>query len=139
MIRLLRPGVGQRLRIWSDGHWPTHHVPTLGVAIEWVGQVGHPTSYVLLGGSPSDQSGVTVSQPGPVFADAFAGAADVVRLGLPGEYRGAVDEVLANAADHARSMSISLAARRSPLTARPARRSLRSVPAPSFSQRSSSA
>jgi len=110
VIRLLRHGVGQRLRIWSDGDWPTDHVPTRGVAIEWVGQVGHPTSYVLLGGSPSDKSGVTVGDYGPVFEDALAGAADVVRLGLLDEYRGAVDEVLANPTDDARPMTISLAA-----------------------------
>ncbi len=45
-----------------------------------------------------------------MFNDALAGTSDVVQLCLSGEYRGAVNSVLANPTDDARPMKSSLAA-----------------------------
>jgi hypothetical protein len=94
VIRLLQRGAGLgALRIWCDGDWPTDDVPVGGIAIEWVGRGGHPTSYVLLGGSPAARFEVGAAATGTVYEDALAGVADLVRFGLPPEYRGAVDQV----------------------------------------------
>lgn len=93
MIRLLRSDLGRHgLRIWSDGDWPLDGAPAAGVAVEWAGRVGHPTSYMLIGGSPADRFSVKASPGGPLFDTSLAGSGDVVRFGLPVEYRRAVEQ-----------------------------------------------
>lgn len=111
MIRVLRSQRGlPALRIWCDGDWPTDDVPVSGIAVEWAGQVGHPTSYMLLGGSPARRFDVTAQADGPLFENALEGVADIVQFGLPAEYRRAIDQVVGNAPDDAPRCTISLAA-----------------------------
>jgi hypothetical protein len=66
------------------------------LAVEWAGgQPGHPTSYALLGGFPSDHGiEIAVEGDGP-FTEALAGVADPVVFGLPDGYRNEVVRVLA--------------------------------------------
>ena len=73
------------LRIWTPPDWPAPG-PADGIAVEWTGRAGHPTSYALLGGQPGARR-VAVGVTG-AFADALPGAADPVTYGLPAEYQG---------------------------------------------------
>jgi hypothetical protein len=72
------------LRIWTPPDWPAPG-PAAGIAVEWTGRAGHPTSYALLGGS-SGARRISLAVSGP-FADAKPGDADTVEYGLPAEYR----------------------------------------------------
>lgn len=83
------------LRVWSAPDWPTGAAPAGGLAVEWASQVGHPTSYALLGGYRRDVATLEVESTGPEFDGSLAGRADVVEFGLPDEYRDAVSETLA--------------------------------------------
>jgi hypothetical protein len=65
-----------------------------GTTVEWVGRIGHPSSYALLGGRRISSEGVRVFTTGARFKDALSGSADEVRWGLLPEYEAAVAEVL---------------------------------------------
>jgi hypothetical protein len=80
--------LGQRLRVWDDARGLLGDGGE-GVAVEWAGQFGHPSSYGLLGGreSQADQTDHVVSVR---FVSRLAGASDWVEFGLPDEYLGAV-------------------------------------------------
>jgi hypothetical protein len=62
--------------------------------VEWVGRVGHPSSYGLLGGARAEASAVRVQSTGERFEDSLASTLDDVRWGLEAEYQTAVLEVL---------------------------------------------
>lgn len=109
MIRLLRrsPGGLPALRVWFDGDWPVGRGQADGIAVEWAGQVGHPSSYALLGGALAAEHAICVETDGPLFDDSLAGSGDVVRFGLPAEYR----EVVGRVADRdGRPLAILIAA-----------------------------
>lgn len=58
-----RPSPLTKLRIWRGGGSPVETpLPDNAVIVEWAGQLGHPTSYALLGLSPR-RPGVAVSLP----------------------------------------------------------------------------
>jgi hypothetical protein len=81
-----------RLRLWTAPDGPGGvPIPTDGLCVEWAGQVGHPSSYALLGGRVSDGKAglLKVRLTGP-YVDSPAGAADVVEFGLPEDYAVAV-------------------------------------------------
>lgn len=58
--------------------------------VEWAGRAGHPSSYGLLGGAPSDKNRVGVWPSDAKFNDSLASGADDVRWGLPSEYERAI-------------------------------------------------
>lgn len=93
MLRELHGGRGSgRLRLWTAPEGPGRvSTPTDGLCVEWAGQVGHPSSYALLGGRLSDGTPgqVRVDLTGP-YVGSLAGAADVVEFGLQEEYAVAV-------------------------------------------------
>ena len=79
---------GERLRVWKNADGPAG-AALGGVAIEWVEQAGHPSSYGLLGGRLSAVVHVAPSEEGP-FELNLAGSGDDIQFGLPDEYRHAV-------------------------------------------------
>jgi hypothetical protein len=83
---------GESLRVWTSANGPLDEVAE-GLTVEWAGQVGHPSSYGLLGGRSSQ---VTQVAPGDArgYEESLAGAADQVRFGLPSEYAAAVSDAL---------------------------------------------
>lgn len=95
MRQLERPGA--KLRIWAGEQSPDGQVlPPNAVVGEWAGQVGHPTSYALLGVVPVP-SGVTFSMPIRTarFEESLAGSSDEVSFGQPAEReRQFIDDVL---------------------------------------------
>jgi hypothetical protein len=96
MRRLERPAPLTRIRLWSHGQSPDgQQLPPAAWVAEWAGQAGHPTSYGLLGIALHNGS-VTFSIPTAetTFEENLAGANDVVRFGLPEEYRAATAEAL---------------------------------------------
>lgn len=75
--------------------------------VEWAGQVGHPSSYGLLGGALSDVPRISLQDSGAHFREALAATADDVRWGLPSEYR---EAVLALLSDQPQPVTISRSA-----------------------------
>ncbi|MCP3976985.1 MAG: hypothetical protein GY720_21060 [bacterium] len=83
------------LRLWRAPSWPVGEASLGGRAAEWrSGQPGHPTSYALLGVHDGPDTAAH-AHVGEAFNEALIGRADDVLFGLPAEYRGAVDDVLA--------------------------------------------
>jgi hypothetical protein len=79
---------GERLRVWDDARGPLGDGGE-GVAVEWAGRVGHPSSYGLLGGRES--GGAQTDHVESIgYVSSLAGASDAVEFGLPDEYRDAV-------------------------------------------------
>ena len=66
-----------------------------GIAVEWAGQVGHPSSYGLLGGRAAGLTRLDVPERG-AYEASLAGTSDDVTFGLPAEYRQAVGEGLSS-------------------------------------------
>ncbi len=93
------------LRLWRAPSWPVGDAPLGGRAAEWCsGQPGHPTSYALLGVHDGpDTAGH--AHVGEAFNAALIGRADEVLFGLPVEYRGVVDDVLATRRDLSPSLA----------------------------------
>ena len=79
------------LRIWTA---PDHPVgsATAQISLEWRSdRPGHPTSYAVVGGTRSGgPTRLEVPEEGEAFRDAGAKGTDVVRLGLPTEFRHAI-------------------------------------------------
>lgn len=69
------------------------------VTVEYVGRGGHPSSYALLGGDVNVTTGGLrydlPSDGDERFRGALVGRADKVRLGLPVEYRGILNQAMA--------------------------------------------
>jgi len=63
------------------------------VVIEWSGQLGHPSSYGMLGGHAG--TGVLVDERGP-WKRSLARRADAVEFGLPAEYSKAIQPIVAD-------------------------------------------
>jgi hypothetical protein len=104
MIHVVRGATGIALRVWEPPDWPSSAVDNEGIAVEWGGQFGHPTSYALLGGHvvEHEPSIVAVDETGPEFIDALPGTADRVAFGLPQQYREAVQDVLGTYSEQVR-------------------------------------
>jgi hypothetical protein len=91
---LIRDGSTMSLRVESGVTSRTGSALPSWATVEWSGRIGHPSSYGLLGGTPSRVPSVNVGEAGGRFADSLAASADDVRWGLPPEYEGPVLEVL---------------------------------------------
>lgn len=64
--------------------------------IEWVGRVGHPSSYGLIGGALAETSGIALNEGRRSrFRGSLAGSLDKVYWGLEDEYRAAIEAALA--------------------------------------------
>jgi len=88
--RLTRTTPVERLTIWTEGDGPVD-VGRDAIGIEWTGRLGHPSSYALLGGRLG--AGSEVPNEGRRFRGSDARRLDRVFIGLPDEYRSAVDVV----------------------------------------------
>jgi hypothetical protein len=76
------------MRVWMNADGPLGNVDG-GIAIEWAGRRGHPSSYGLLGGSNALVTSLDVPELG-TFQESLAGGLDEVQFGLPAEFRTAV-------------------------------------------------
>jgi hypothetical protein len=91
MRQVIASGGVSVFRIWQA---PEQVVPSLtaDVCLEWRGRLGHPSSYVLLGG---DKTGTTThrrvraTSTGRWHAS-LAGRAEAIEFGLPADYEAAV-------------------------------------------------
>lgn len=81
-----------RMRVWMNAEGPLDEAID-GLAVEWAGQVGHPSSYGLLGGRAGEVTRLEVPERGS-YQGSLAGASDEVAFGLPAEYRQAVGQGL---------------------------------------------
>ncbi len=84
------PGKG-RLRIYSSGQLLTGETgaPTDRIIVEWAGHTGHPSSYGLLGATPTDSpthADLALDHEEREFPQSLAGTADQVSFGLLNEY-----------------------------------------------------
>jgi hypothetical protein len=86
-----------------------------GLAVEWLGRGGHPSSYALLGGHVLNdgRGGFDIELAGP-YVDSLARQLDDVEFGLPQEYlegasRGLGSGVVITIAAHGRIGSSSVA------------------------------
>ncbi|HEX4519553.1 MAG TPA: hypothetical protein VH063_08250 [Gaiellaceae bacterium] len=77
----------ERLRLWQGND-------DEGIAVEWLGQAGHPSSYGLLGGRIPQGARLHGPQSLGPWSRSLAGTADEVEFGLPDEYSGAAREGL---------------------------------------------
>jgi hypothetical protein len=78
----------------------THVAPRSGsslnssATVEWIGRIGHPSSYAVLGGHRFTSDGVQVFTGGAIFKESLAGSVEEIRWGLPREYEDAISEIL---------------------------------------------
>jgi hypothetical protein len=87
---MIREIVGDRppntLRLWTSGDGPGHLEPR-GLAVEWLGRGGHPSSYGLLGGHLAGDGvgGFDLRTSGP-YVNSLAGTTDDVEFGILEQY-----------------------------------------------------
>jgi len=72
----------EKVRLWTSGDGPGYLEPA-GLAVEWVGRGGHPSSYCLLGGhlTTDGHGGFDIRETGP-YANSLAGRTDEVEFGI---------------------------------------------------------
>jgi hypothetical protein len=67
------------MRIWTGSDWPFGIAPSGGIAVEWLGSVGYPTHYALVGGTLSDRSVVRIAESSKPFDGSLEGSGTVIQ------------------------------------------------------------
>jgi hypothetical protein len=89
-MRVINAGRGGRLRVWT---WPDAPIPEADatICVEWMGRLGHPTSYAMVGGklAGNEDDHDACAHAGP-WPKALPGRHERITFGLPEEYHAAV-------------------------------------------------